>query len=84
MSIVLFNSTLLHEGDIANYRPLIQKILDGELRKPKIKRLHGIHYQGKTVLRAKIDKKNRLLFTYVQHEGVRTQARFTRITALKF
>ena len=72
MPTILFNDNHIKKEDILEYRTLIQEILNDELRSPQIKKMVGFDYNNAPVFRAKKDRKNRLIFTYVQHEGQKT------------
>lgn len=72
MPKILFDDNHITKHEILAYRSLIEDILSGRLHSPKIKKLEGAKYQSEDVFRAKLDKKNRLIFTYVPHEGKRT------------
>ena len=72
MLTILFNDNHIRKEDLLKHRDLVQAIVDGRLRFPKIKKMVGMEYQNNAVYRVKTDKKERLLFTYVQHEGKNT------------
>jgi ankyrin repeat protein/GTPase SAR1 family protein len=69
MTKILFDNNHISLEEIKAHQGLIQRVLSGELKYPQLKLLAGVSYQGGIVYRAKIDKKNRLIFTYHEHEG---------------
>lgn len=72
MPQILFDTNHVAKYEMEYYQGLIRNIVSGSLRYPQIKKLAGTKYHNEDVYRAKIDKKNRLIFTYVQHNGQRT------------
>lgn len=69
MSKVLYHQHYISKTEIAENQKLIEEILSGRLHSPQVKKLVGVTYQKEDIFRAKIDKKNRLIFTYVHLEG---------------
>lgn len=69
MPSILFDNNHIELWELKAHSGLIQEILSGTLRYPQIKKLQGTRYQGNPVYRAKIDVKNRLIFTYVTCQG---------------
>ncbi|OJY39588.1 MAG: hypothetical protein BGO90_15060 [Legionella sp. 40-6] len=67
--IIYYLANLITQDEINDHKVLIIKILANELHTPQIKRLTGITFQGQPVYRAKIDKKNRLIFMRILHAG---------------
>lgn len=65
MTKILFDRTRLSVSDMEQCKELIQKILNRQIRYPDVKQLEGIKYQGQKVYRARINKKDRLFFTFV-------------------
>ncbi|MCA0402286.1 MAG: ankyrin repeat domain-containing protein [Proteobacteria bacterium] len=63
----LFNHHLIQKTDIDENINLICELLSGRYRQAK--KLVGMTFQGQPVYRAKTDKKERLVFTYVMNEG---------------
>ena len=69
MNPLYFDANHLTPLEIKQHEALIKDILAGALRYPQIKKLKGVLYQGQAVYRAKINAKDRLIYTYVFHEG---------------
>lgn len=72
MPKILFDQTRITKSELLHYEDLIHKIISRSLRHPNVKKLAGTKYNNEDVYRAKIDKKNRLIYTYVSHEGQKT------------
>lgn len=66
---IYYLATLITEDEITEQQELIFKIIANQLHAPQVKRLNGITFQGQPVYRAKIDKKNRLIFMRIMHGG---------------
>lgn len=65
MPEILFDTTRISKYEIPHYQGLIWKILSAELSYPQVKKLTGCTFHKEDVYRAKIDKQNRMIFTYV-------------------
>tara|TARA_B100000949_G_C14285751_1_gene454081 strand:- start:266 stop:3478 length:3213 start_codon:yes stop_codon:yes gene_type:complete len=69
---ILFLQQHIDANDLlTSYKSLIQAIINGEIRSPQAKKLVGFKYQGQTIYRAKIDKKHRLIYTFIEYQGER-------------
>ncbi|MFC3908242.1 ankyrin repeat domain-containing protein [Legionella dresdenensis] len=69
MLSILFDLNHITKEEILTHQELIQGILSNELRYPQVKPLKGANYQEKPVFRAKINRKQRLIYTWLKHEG---------------
>jgi hypothetical protein len=72
MPKILFDQTRITKSELLHYEDLIHKIISRSLRHPNVKKLAGTKYNNEDVYRAKIDKKNRLIYTYISLEGQKT------------
>ncbi|MFC3908243.1 ankyrin repeat domain-containing protein [Legionella dresdenensis] len=68
MPNILFDRNHIKEEEIKKHGGLIADILAGTLRYPKVKQLKGADYHGENVFRAKINKKDRLIYTWHKHQ----------------
>ena len=72
MPKILYNANLITPQELNAHKELINTLLSGELKYPQAKKLTGMNYLNLPVYRAKIDKKNRLIYTYQLIEGEKT------------
>ncbi|WED42863.1 DNA/RNA helicase domain-containing protein [Legionella cardiaca] len=72
MSHILFDQNRIAPEIIEQYLHIITRILSRELRYPQVKKLAGMTYHNQEVFRAKTDKKERIIYTYTQHQGEKT------------
>ena len=63
----LYDQNNITPDDLKCYEAEIQAILTGQLSQSK--KLTGMDFHGRSIYRIKADKKKRLIFTYVFHEG---------------
>ena len=69
---VLYNSPHVSKDEVLQHQDLICDITEGRLRPPKFKQMAGLTYDNRPVYRAKIDKKHRLIYTYVLYNEKET------------
>jgi hypothetical protein len=72
MNILYLQQHIQEQEILKDHYDLIQSILSGALRSPQVKKLVGINYQGESVYRAKINNKDRLIYTYIVYKNQRT------------
>lgn len=63
----LYDQNNITPEDLKCYEAEIQAILSGQLSQSK--KLAGMDFHGRSIYRIKADKKKRLIFTYMLHEG---------------
>ncbi|MBL7479846.1 hypothetical protein [Legionella bononiensis] len=72
MPQILFDQTRIDSTELLQHSDLINNILSRTLRYPNVKKLKGAKYNNEDVFRAKTDKKNRLIYTYLLHNEKKT------------
>jgi hypothetical protein len=72
MPEILYDANLISEEELKFHSKLIYRLQAGELKFPNIKMLKGILYQDLPTYRAKINEKERLIYTYIPYLGVKT------------
>ncbi|KTD48128.1 hypothetical protein [Legionella quateirensis] len=72
MPQILYDHTRINASELLQHSDLIKKILSRDLRYPNVKKLTGSKYNNEDVFRAKTDKKNRLIYTYILHNEKKT------------
>lgn len=69
MRKIFYDANLISQQELTTYLNLIHRLYFGELKYPNIKMLKGITYHGLPAFRAKINDKERLIYTYEFHNG---------------
>ncbi|KTD34271.1 hypothetical protein Lmor_1668 [Legionella moravica] len=72
MPQILYDHTRINAAELLQHSDLINNILSRTLRYPNVKKLAGSKYNNEDVFRAKTDKKNRLIYTYILHNENKT------------
>ncbi|MBA3535598.1 MAG: hypothetical protein H0T84_03155 [Tatlockia sp.] len=72
MPEILYDANRISVEELQFHSKLIYRLQSGELKFPNIKMLKEILYNGLPIYRAKINEKERLIYTYLTYSGVRT------------